>query len=103
MNMPRTAKIFTAIIFALILLAAPAAIFPAYLDSPFGILFAVPLLSIYLFHSVGLPGLLEHGGACDWGWCAPSILGWLFAALFWSLVLWVISAAIARITNDRRH
>jgi hypothetical protein len=32
----------------------------------------LPLLSIYLFHTLGIPGLLQHAGACGWGMCSPT-------------------------------
>jgi hypothetical protein len=31
----------------------------------------VPFISVYAIHSLGIPGLLQHDGACGWGWCAP--------------------------------
>ena len=48
-----------------------------------GILVAAPFLAVYLFSNMGIPGLLEHGGRCGWGWCEPTLFGYLFLVLFW--------------------
>ena len=66
------------------------------------LLVLVPLLSIYLFHRLGVPGLLEHGGHCGWGWCAPTPYGWAFLAIFWLAVAALAAWGLARITM-RRH
>jgi len=58
----------------------------------------LPFLSIYLFHRLGIPGLLEHNGACGWGWCSPTAFGWVFLAVFWLSVAWLIAWAVARLT-----
>lgn len=60
----------------------PALVWPKYMDSPVGILLDFPYLSVYLFHSLGVPGLLEHTGACGWGWCNPTWFGFAFIAVF---------------------
>ena len=69
---PRTLKILAALLTGYVLLVIPAYWGPSCLEE-FSSRFAMmPLFSIYIFHSVGIPGLLEHGGACGWGWCAPT-------------------------------
>ena len=78
-------------------LCLPGLIWPGYLDSPLGVIVAVPYLSIYLFHGVGIPGLLEHDGACGWGWCSPSLAGWGLLVGFWMLVAWLLACGLARI------
>ena len=98
---PRTLKFFAAIIATLMLLASPALVWPGYLDSPVGLIVAVPFLSIYLFHQIGLPGLLQHDGACGWGWCAPTVLGWVFLCVFWLFVIWLLAWGVARMTEHR--
>ena len=62
----------------------------------------LPFLSIYLFHELGIPGLLQHGGRCGWGWCSPTAWGWVFLALFWLGVAWVLAWGLARLTARRR-
>jgi hypothetical protein len=86
MFQPRTFKFVAAIIATFLLLCVPALLWPGYLDSPEGLVVAVPYLSIYLFHKIGIPGLLEHNGACGGGWCAPSIFGWVFLCTFGLLI-----------------
>jgi hypothetical protein len=70
-----------------------------YLDTSIGVIFAVPFLSIYIFHNLGIPGLLQNNGACGWGWCAPTLWGWVFLILFWILFLWFIVWGIAKFTK----
>lgn len=79
------------------LLCAPGYFWPRYMDSPFGLLAAIPFLSVYLFHAAGVPGLLEHNGACGWGWCSPTVFGWAFIAAFWLLVIWLLARVIVRL------
>ena len=96
---PRTLKILAAIVATLLLLASPALLWPGYLDSPMGLIVAVPFLSIYLFNAAGVPGLLQNHGACGWGWCAPTLFGWVFLGVFWLLVLWVVAWGLARMST----
>jgi hypothetical protein len=96
---PRTLKFLGVFIAAFIVLGLPALKWPHYLDSPLGLIVAVPYLSIYLFAGLGVPGLLQNGGACGWGWCAPTLFGWLFLGIFWLLVVWLLAWGAA---NFRR-
>lgn len=95
----RTLKFFVAFILAFALILLPAWIWPKYLDSFAGVLVLVPYLSIYLFHKIGMPGLLQNNGACGWGWCAPTMFGWVFLYTFWLFVLWMLAWAVAGLTN----
>ena len=101
----RTLKFLAAFVAGFALLALPGLAWPGYLDTPIGIVVAAPWLSVYLFHALGIPGLLEHGGACGWGWCAPTPLGWAFTALVWLLALWLAAWAAARAAapSGERH
>ena len=87
----RTLKFLAAVIAFFVLLSLPGLVWPGYLDSPAGLIVAVPYLSIYVFHKIGIPGLLEHNGACGWGWCAPTIFGWGFLCVFWFLIAWLLA------------
>ncbi len=83
------------LIFVLILLVYGGLLLPAlfvegYLDSPIGVLLLLPYLSVYLLHQIGIPGLLQNGGMCGWGWCAPTLAGWLLVALVWLALLWLL-------------
>jgi hypothetical protein len=69
------------------------------MDSPLGLLLIAPLLSVYLLHKLGVPGLLEHNGLCGWGWCDPTLFGWLFTAAFLLIGVWLIAWAIASLTS----
>lgn len=92
---PRTLKTLALLLVLYGLLVVPLFVWPAYADSPAGLLLLVPGLSIYLFHKMGMPGLLEHNGLCGWGWCAPTPFGWFFLGVFWLAVAWLLAWGIA--------
>lgn len=96
---PRTLKILALIVLAYVLLVLPGLVWSPYFDSPAGFLVLVPGLSIYVFHKVGVPGLLEHNGLCGWGWCSPTLFGWVFMVAFWVLVSWLIAWGVAALTS----
>ena len=95
----RTLKFLAALVALLLVLLLPGKFWPGYLDSPVGIVVAIPYLSIYLFHSIGVPGLLQHNGMCGWGWCPPTVFGWVFLEVFWGIVVWLLAWAAASITS----
>lgn len=97
MRLARTLKIFVALLFGFALLAIPSHWGPAFLEPISGYVVIVPFLSIYIFHKLGIPALLEHNGACGWGLCEPTVFGWVFLALFWSGVTWLIACGLARL------
>ncbi len=98
----RTLKILVAILGLYGLLLLPAVFWPSYLDSPAGLLALGPFLSVYFFHHLGIPGLLEQNGACGWGWCSPTPVGWVFIVAFWLVLAWLIAWAVAALTSRRR-
>ena len=98
---PRTLRFLAALIGLFALLVSPALFWPGYLDSPAGLIVAVPFLSIYLFHQFGIPGLLEHNGACGWGWCAPSLAGWAFLLLLWGGLAWLAARGLCSLLPPR--
>ena len=61
----------------------------------------VPVMSIYAFHAVGVPGLLEHQGHCGWGMCSPTAVGYLFLAAFWVAAFWLLAWGLAYLTRRR--
>ncbi|MDO8267785.1 MAG: hypothetical protein Q7T32_08120 [Moraxellaceae bacterium] len=99
---PRTLKVLFILVAGYMALLLPGAVWPAYLDSPVGILAVIPFLSVYLFHNIGIPGLLEHNGLCGWGWCAPTLFGWVFIVLFWLLVAWLLAWLVAHVLMARK-
>jgi hypothetical protein len=98
----RTLKTLAILLAGYVLLALPAYWGPSALEEMSSYLVMPPVLSIYLFHTLGIPGLLQHGGACGWGWCSPTTWGWAFLAFFWLGVAWVVAWALARLTARRR-
>ena len=99
MFQPRTFRFLAAVIAVYCLLLLPALQWPGYLDSPAGLVVAVPYLSIYLFHGMGIPGLLQNNGLCGWGWCPPTVFGWVFLCLFWLLITWLLAWAAASLVQ----
>ncbi|CAG0959134.1 hypothetical protein MTYP_00626 [Methylophilaceae bacterium] len=86
-----------------LLLWLPAIFWPDYyLDSPFGLIAAMPYLSIYLFHAAGIPGLLQNNGACGWGWCSPTLFGWVLMISFWLLLAWILARLITGLIAKSR-
>lgn len=102
MLQPRTLRILAILLTGYGLLVVPAYWGPSSLEEVSSYFVIVPLLSLYLFHKIGIPGLLEHGGACGWGWCAPSVFGWMFLVLFWTGVVWLMAWGLARLTARLR-
>jgi|SRR5882724_10345060 len=96
---PRTLKILAALLSAYVILSVPAWWGPAFLEEASAYIYIMPILAIYLFHAIGIPGLLEHNGACGWGICSPTIFGWAFLILFWVGIAWLIAWGVARLTT----
>ena len=49
----RPIAVFAFLVGAYFLVLSPALFWPSYLDSPVGVLVALPYLSVYLFHALG--------------------------------------------------
>jgi hypothetical protein len=97
----KTLKIFSILVAAYVLMIAPIYIWgDKYLNSAAGIIAVLPYLSIYLFHGLGIPGLLQQNGNCGWGWCSPTALGWIVIVIFWCGVLWGLAWLISRATRS---
>ena len=96
----KTVKIMLLILAAYFSLWALSYLVPSTFDSPLGLIVAIPFMSIYLFHSIGIPGLLQHHGACGWGWCAPSVFGLVFIITFWLLMVWLFARFIVSLTQN---
>lgn len=98
-----TARVFAVLVGLYGLALLPALWSLSYLDSPAGVLVLLPFLSVYLLNAIGLPGLLVNDGACGWGWCAPTALGWGLAALLWLALAWGLAVVLARALAGLRH
>jgi len=98
----RTLLIFALLVLAFVLLGLPAYVGPSFLE-PFSAYVAlVPLMSVYVFHGLGVPGLLEHKGSCGWGLCDPTPFGYVFLAALWLALLWLLAWGIARLSASSR-
>ena len=99
----RTVPAFAILVAVYIALALPAYVGPAFLEEFSSYLVLFTILSLYIPHRLGVPGLVEHNGACGWGWCAPTVFGWIFLALFWLGVAWLLAWGIASLIARLRR
>jgi hypothetical protein len=99
---PRVLKTLAIIVVSYFLLLSPGLIWPGYLDSPVGLLVAIPFLSVYLFHGIGIPFLLENNGACGWSWCAPTVFGYIFIVTFWLFLTWLLAVFITSLAASEK-
>ena len=60
-------------------------------SSPFGIVLLPLIFLAYVFHNLGIPGVLQNNGVCGWGWCMPTIAGYLLGSILLVPLLWVAS------------
>lgn len=97
--MSRTTRIYLWMLAIYVALLLPGAIWPAYLESPVGLLVAVAYISVYVLDYVGIPGLLANNGACGWGWCAATPLGLGLVAVVWLALGWLLARVIAAMTG----
>lgn len=95
----RTLKILALLLAAYALVVVAAHWGPPGLQETAGVFVLVPLLSVYLFHKLGVPGLLEHNGLCGWGWCNPTAFGWAFTALLWLVLAWLLAWGLAGLAS----
>ncbi|HEX7555352.1 MAG TPA: hypothetical protein VF338_01915 [Leptolinea sp.] len=96
-----TLKFFAVFLLIYLFLLLPGLVWPAYYDSPLGLLAALPYLSIYLFHGIGIPFLLQNDGACGWGWRAPTPFGWVFLLSFWLVLVWLCAAFVTSLSGEK--
>lgn len=87
-------KLLLALLAAAGLMALPGLIWPAWLDSPAGWVVLMPFFLAHVLRGAGVPGLIENEGACGWGWCSPTTLGWAVSALICVLVIWALAAVL---------
>lgn len=62
-----------------------------------------PFFIAHLLHKAQVPGMLEHGGLCGWGWCAPTLPGWVLAITLVAAALWLFAALLARAWRGGRR
>jgi len=75
---------------------------PAFLIAPYAVLRGIPPIPVYILNAMGVPGLLQNNGHCGWGWCAPTVFGYVTLATFWVAVAWLVARFISILTNKRR-
>ncbi len=93
---------FVAIVMVHLLIVAAFLLWPSLLETPLGLLAWLPFLGVYLLSMAGVPWLLANNGVCGWGWCAPSVLGWLALAVLWLALMWWLVGALAWLGGRRK-
>ncbi len=99
MKISKTIKIMAMLIMSYFILWIPVLLSPSYLDSPLGFIVTMPYFSLYLLNGMGVPYLLQNNGLCGWGWCSPSLFGWLILVIIWLIITWLIARIIAIVTT----
>lgn len=101
--MRRASKIFGVLLAAHVLLGISSYLSIPFLETIGGYAVLLPFFSAFLFHNAGVPGVLEHGGHCGWGWCSPTPLGWALIAIVWlaayASLAWLIARLLSRRTD----
>ena len=93
---------FVAIVMVHLLTVAAFLRWPSLLETPVGLLALVPFLGVYLLSMAGVPWLLANHGVCGWGWCAPSVFGWLVLAVLWLALMWGLAGALVWLGARRK-
>jgi hypothetical protein len=95
----RALIIFAVIVAAYLIVVLPGFWWPNYLGSWFVMLPVVPYLTVLFLNMIGVPHVLADGGLCGWGWCAPTVFGWVLSYSFWLVLIWLISLGLAKLTT----
>jgi hypothetical protein len=72
---------------------------PAYLNAPYAVLGLAQAIPVYILSGIGIPGLLQNKGLCGWGWCGPTVFGYVVLVMFWVVVAWLIAWLISKLTS----
>lgn len=90
-----TLRVWTALVLLYFIGAALATYFSGDTRELLAFAGLPPFMLAHLLHKARVPGMLEHGGLCGWGWCEPTLLGWIAAVALMALVLWPVAAALS--------
>lgn len=93
---------FVVIVTVHLLIVAAFLLWPSLHGTPLGWLALLPFLVVYLISMGGVPWLLIHNGACGWGWCSPSLFGWVVFAVLWLGLMWVVAGFLAWLLGRRK-
>jgi hypothetical protein len=72
---------------------------PSYLAAPYAVLWLAQAIPVYILNGIGIPGLLQNNGLCGWGWCAPTVFGYVVLVIFWVVVAWLSAWFISNLTS----
>ena len=75
---------------------------PAFLAGPYTFLWLAQAIPVYILSGIGVPGLLQNNGHCGWGWCRPTVFGYVVLVIFWVVVAWLIAWCISKATKTNR-
>lgn len=102
MHARSTFTIFKALVATYLIIASPAYLGPAALGEYSAALVSPVMLSLYVFHRLGVPGLLEDDGLC-WSWCGPSAVGVVLLIMFWLGAAWLAAWVLSRVLGRRQR
>lgn len=63
---------------------------PSFLNAFYFLLFIVFSLPLDILNNFGVSGVIKNNGNCGWGWCGPTVIGYLMLAVFWMTTLSLI-------------
>lgn len=94
------AGLIAGLVLIYVLLLLPLMIWPEYINTPLGLIAVLPMLTVYLLDAAGVPGLLS-ASSCNWGWCEPSMPGWLVMLVAAALMIVLLAMAISAFRRAR--
>lgn len=102
-----TVKVFFIIAITYLVIWLPYAVWqsdlPAGLEPLYAILGFAHLIPIAVLSRLGIPGLLDNNGHnCGWGWCGPTILGYLVTIVLWTQAAWLLAWLISKLISGNK-
>lgn len=72
---------------------------PADLSALYAVFGFAHVIPVYILNSIGIPGLLQNNGHCGWGWCSPTVFGYVVLVIFWVVVVWLFAWFVSNLTR----
>lgn len=75
---------------------------PSFLDAFYFLLFIVYSFPLFALNDIGVSGIITSNGNCGWGWCGPTMIGYLIITAFWIAALWIIACCISYFLKTKK-